>query len=137
MSKVLSMKSANPRILTINGGSSSIKFALFESRESPHRIVGGSIERIGLSESTLQVKGSNEADIFSRPVKAPNHRVAVDVLMDWIDKRIGREGFTAVGHRIVQGGQSITSRSKSLWKCCKSCTGSAHLRPSICRRRSC
>ena len=31
MTKELSMKPGNPRILTINGGSSSIKFALFET----------------------------------------------------------------------------------------------------------
>ena len=38
------MKSANPRILTINGGSSSIKFALFEAGDSLRRILKGWIE---------------------------------------------------------------------------------------------
>ena len=42
------MKPANPRILTINGGSSSIKFALFEAVASLRRILEGRIERIGL-----------------------------------------------------------------------------------------
>ena len=51
------MKPANPRILTINGGSSSIKFALFEVGDSLRRILGGGIERIGLPGATLQVKG--------------------------------------------------------------------------------
>lgn len=40
------MKPANPRILTINAGSSSIKFALFDVGESLQRIVGGGIELI-------------------------------------------------------------------------------------------
>jgi len=62
------MKPANPRILTINGGSSSINFALFEAGGSPRRILQGAIERIGLPEATLQVKGSSQADNFSRPV---------------------------------------------------------------------
>ena len=35
------MKPANPRILTINGGSSSIKFALFEAADSLRRILAG------------------------------------------------------------------------------------------------
>ena len=52
------MKPANPRILTINGGSSSIKFALFEAGDSLRRILEGGIERIGLPEATLRVKGS-------------------------------------------------------------------------------
>ena len=42
------MKPAHPRILTINGGSSSIKFALFDAGESLQRIIEGEIERIGL-----------------------------------------------------------------------------------------
>jgi hypothetical protein len=47
------MKSANSRILTINGGSSSIKFALFEANEPIRRFLEGGIERIGLPESSL------------------------------------------------------------------------------------
>ena len=71
------MKPANPHILTINGGSSSIKFALFETGESLRRILEGGIERIGLQEATLRVKGLNPADTFSRSMTAPDHTVAV------------------------------------------------------------
>src|ERR1035438_2078067 len=95
---------ANPRILTINGGSSSIKFALFEAGDSLLRILEGGIERIGLPEATLRVKGLNPADNFSRLVTAPDHTVAVGALMDWIESRSGRETLTAVGHRVVHGG---------------------------------
>jgi acetate kinase len=104
MMKGMSMKPAPPRILTINGGSSSIKFAVFEACESTRRILEGGIERIGLSEPTFRVKGSNHADDFSRSVVAPNHTAAVDVLMGWIEKRIGQDALTAVGHRVVHGG---------------------------------
>jgi acetate kinase len=98
------MKPAHPRILTINGGSSSIKFALFEAGDSLRRILEGSIERIGLTEATLRVKGLNPADNLSRPVAAPDHTVAVGALMDWIEERLGRATLTAVGHRVVHGG---------------------------------
>ncbi len=98
------MKPANPRILTINGGSSSIKFALFEAGDSLQRILEGSIERIGLPEATLRVKGLNPEDNLSRPVAAPDHTVAVGALMDWIEERLGRATLTAVGHRVVHGG---------------------------------
>ena len=97
------MKPANPRILTINGGSSSIKFALFEAG-SLQRILEGAIERIGLPQATLRVKGLNPADNFSRAVTAPDHTVAVGALMDWIEERVGRAGLAAVGHRVVHGG---------------------------------
>jgi acetate kinase len=98
------MKPANPRILTINGGSSSIKFGLFEAGDSPRRILAGGIERIGLPDASLRVKGVNQADNFSRSVTAPNHTAAVGALMDWIEERGEVDGLTAVGHRVVHGG---------------------------------
>jgi len=98
------MKPASPRILTINGGSSSIKFALFEAGDTLKRIIEGSIERIGLPEASLRVKGLNPADSFSRSVKAPDLTVAVEILMDWIEGRGDHEVLAAVGHRVVHGG---------------------------------
>jgi len=98
------MKPANPRILTINGGSSSIKFALFETGESLQRILAGGIDGIGQPESTLRVKGLDQADNLSGKVTAPDHTAAVGALMDWIQKRSGGDALTAIGHRIVQGG---------------------------------
>jgi acetate kinase len=108
MTKVSSMKPAIPcvltRILTINGGSSSIKFAIFDAGDSLRRILEGGIERIGLPEATFRVKGSDQADNFSRLVTAPDHTAAVGVLTDWIEERSGRDALTAVGHRVVHGG---------------------------------
>jgi acetate kinase len=98
------MKPADPRVLTINGGSSSIKFALFEAGDSLHRILEGGIERIGLPDATLRVKGTDQADNFSRMLTASDHTVAVGALMDWIEQRHGRDGLTGVGHRMVNGG---------------------------------
>ncbi|MGA9446945.1 MAG: hypothetical protein WBV26_10895, partial [Candidatus Sulfotelmatobacter sp.] len=96
MTKKSSMEPANPRILTINGGSSSIKFALFDAADSLRRILEGGIERIGLPQATLRVKGLDQADNFSRLVPAPDHTVAVGALMDWIEGRSGRGALTAV-----------------------------------------
>ncbi len=98
------MKSPSPCILTINGGSSSIKFALFEAVDSLRQILKGGIERIGSPESTLRVKGLNPADDVSRSVTAPDHTAAVSALMDWIEERGGVNAFNAVGHRVVNGG---------------------------------
>ena len=98
------MNPAKPRVLTINGGSSSIKFALFEADHSLRRILEGGIERIGLPEAIFRVKGMSDEDSFSRSATAPNHTVAVGLLMDWIEESSGREPLTAVGHRVVHGG---------------------------------
>ena len=93
-----------PRILTINGGSSSIKFAVFEVDGSLEQILHGEIERIGLSGTTLKVKGLSEADNFSKPVVALDHSVAVGILLDWIEERFTSDALTAIGYRVVHGG---------------------------------
>lgn len=98
------MKLVDPRILTINGGSSSIKFTLFEAGDSLRSILEGAIERIGRPEASLLVKGIDQADMFSRSVVAPNHGEAVNALMDWLEGRAKGETLTAVGHRLVHGG---------------------------------
>ncbi|MGP8021333.1 MAG: acetate/propionate family kinase, partial [Limisphaerales bacterium] len=104
-----------PCVLTINGGSSSIKFAMFEAYSELRRILEGRVEGIGLPKGNFVVKGSSQADNFSRPVLAPDHTVAVAILMDWVQERIDSGALTAVGHRVVHGGpkywepQRITS----------------------------
>ena len=98
------MREVSPRILTINGGSSSIKLGLFERDDPLQRILNGAIERIGLPDATFRVTGSDPADNFSLSVSAPDHRAAESVLMDWIEERSQRGPLTAVGHRVVHGG---------------------------------
>ena len=97
------MKPVESRILAINGGSSSIKFALFEGGDS-RRIVEGAVERIGLSEATLRVKGANPVDNVSRPLSVPDFAAAVGALMDWVERHNTGDALTAVGHRVVHGG---------------------------------
>ena len=110
------MKPAIPHILTVNGGSSSIKFALFEAGDPLRRILGGQIERVGLPAATFKMKGLTPADNFRHSVSAPDYADAVGVLMDWVEKRGGRDALSAVGHRVVHGGpkygqpESITSK---------------------------
>jgi acetate kinase len=98
------MKADDAHILTINGGSSSIKFALFAVCDPLRRILHGAIERIGLPKTTFHAEGTNSADNFSRPTDAPEHASAARILMDWIEERSRRDGLAAVGHRIVHGG---------------------------------
>jgi acetate kinase len=102
--EVSPVKYAQACILTINGGSSSIKFALFEAGDSLQRTLAGRIERIGLPNATFVVQGMNRTDNFTRSVTVENHTAAVGLLMDWIEERIRRGELTAVGHRVVHGG---------------------------------
>ncbi len=99
------MKPASPRILTINGGSSSIKFALYKAEEPLQRELYGTIDRIGLSGTNLTFHdpGRNRQD--SRTLAAPDHKSAASFLIDWLEKETGFESVQAVGHRVVHGMQ--------------------------------
>ena len=95
------------RILTVNGGSSGIKFAVFTSGTGPHLTVRGQIERIG-PDAVFSTKGDLPVDNISRPVGARDFATAVAVLMDWVDARQNGDdgGLIAIGHRVVHGGQN-------------------------------
>ncbi|MGH7995609.1 MAG: acetate/propionate family kinase [Opitutaceae bacterium] len=103
------MKPVDPCILTVNGGSSSIKFAMFAAGGSLQRISGGEIERIGQPDAAMRVKGPADGDNFSGPVTAPDHTAAVGVLMDWIEARSSRVSLAAAGHRVVHGGPKYSA----------------------------
>lgn len=91
-------------ILTVNGGSSSIKIALFAPSNSLQRVLKGRIERIGSPGSSFSIKGEAPADNFERSINAPDHPTAVGVLMDWVQERFPQGELLAVGHRVVHGG---------------------------------
>ena len=99
------MKPANPCILTINGGSSSIKFALYQAAEPLNRGLHGMVDRIGMSGTnlTFQLPGTDQRD--SRSLDASDHKSAAKFLIDWLDEQHGFDTVRAVGHRVVNGMQ--------------------------------
>lgn len=92
------------RILAVNGGSSSIKFALFGADDRLRRIAHGALERVGAGDAVLRVREAGSAQDVSRPVDAPDHAAAVGVLVEWVETHAGHDAFAAVGHRFVHGG---------------------------------
>ena len=103
MMKEASMKSGDPLILTINGGSSSIKFALFQIDEPPMRLLHGTIDRIGLKNSTLTFNDENKNRKDTLKIEASDHRSAIGFLIDWLDQQNSFSLVKAVGHRVVHG----------------------------------
>src|SRR5665811_1001050 len=79
------MKSALPCILTINGGSSSIRFAVYEAGKAPRRRFDGKIDRIGLSGTNLIVNDPAGKPQVPRRLAAADHRTAVNFLLDWLE----------------------------------------------------
>ena len=113
------LKENNHRILVINGGSSSIKFAVFDQANDLKCILSGGIEQIGLSEPRLHAKGFDDVHNFSQVVTAPDHSSAAVVLMEWIESRHLADGLSAVGHRVVHGGHVGIVLNFSLRKYCR------------------
>ena len=92
------------KIISVNAGSSSLKFQLFEMDDETV-ITSGVIERIGLEDSIFTIKYNGEKDVTTLPIE--NHKVAVQLLLDTlIKKEIVKDldEIKGVGHRVVQGG---------------------------------
>lgn len=90
-------------VLTINGGSSSIKFAMYQTGGPLERRVYGKVDRVGLSGTNLTFEDSNGNQRDSLSVAAADHRSAANFLIDWLEGRQGFASVGAVGHRVVHG----------------------------------
>jgi acetate kinase len=97
------MKPAKPCILTINGGSSSIKFALYQVEDPLQRLLYGKIDRIGLSGTNLTYHDPDGMQQNFHNVVASDHKSAVKFLVDWLEKQKNFDSVQAVGHRVVHG----------------------------------
>ena len=97
------MKSALPCILTINGGSSSIRFAVYEAGETLLRRLDGKIDRIGLSGASLIVNDPQGKPQSPLALSVPDQPTAVGALLDWLEAHPIFASVKAVGHRVVHG----------------------------------
>ena len=90
-------------VLTLNSGSSSIKFALFHNGESLERGLFGTLDRIGLSGTRFTSQESKDSKSCSRVLGELNHSDAVIFLLDWLEDKDHIASLSAVGHRVVHG----------------------------------
>jgi acetate kinase len=99
------MQAAERGILTINGGSSSIKFALYQTGAPLAQRLRGSFDRIGLSGTTLTFNESTGTPPQHLNLAASNQHSPADVLIGWLEKQPDFGAIVAVGHRVVHGMQ--------------------------------
>lgn len=97
------------KILTINAGSSSMKFSVIELPEAKE-LISGYFQRIGIDNSFYDVKINGEK--LHRDMDLPNHLVALEA----IKKEIVELGVVSsldeidgIGHRLVHGGEKYKS----------------------------
>src|ERR1039458_1586680 len=87
----------------MNGGSSSIKFALYQVGEPLKRGLHGKVDRIGLSGTNLTFNDSIGKQQDSRSLTASDHKTAANFLIDWLEQQQSFKSVRAVGHRVVHG----------------------------------
>jgi acetate kinase len=95
-----------PTILTINAGSSSIRFALFEVAPRPVRLLDGKLEGIGSARASLWSSRQGKPAMQSQlPTKigAAEPGSAIDSLIEWLEAQPEFATPDAVGHRVVHG----------------------------------
>jgi len=96
-------------ILTINAGSSSIKFALFPLARpiSPEAEVSGQIDGIGAETTKMIAKNRAGERIADQVLEGQqvNHARAFDALLKWFTASHADWQIVAVGHRVVHGGE--------------------------------
>jgi acetate kinase len=88
-----------PNVLTINGGSSSIRFAIFAAARPLERLLSGKMERIGGGGASLVVQ---HGDGPAARVEIGDKEPAAS-LMDWLQSQPALRAVAAVGHRVVHG----------------------------------
>ena len=100
-------------ILTINAGSSSIKFALFELNGglNPRPVVSGQIDGIG-AKAKLVAKtaaGKQELPLSLEGEQEAQHQASLGVLLTWVHDNFQGWSLAAVGHRVVHGGELFSA----------------------------
>lgn len=92
--------------MTLNAGSSSIKFALFDRPELTLRLTG-ELDRIG-QQTRFSASASNSGEQFTHEwphgAAPPDHVDALAWLTKWIKTRLDGVAVSVIGHRVVHGG---------------------------------
>ncbi len=87
-------------IISLNIGSSSIKYALYEIPNMRQKVDGGQITRLGQSPI---FESDDGATPYSLP-KDTDHRSALKWMIEYLDLKSGHRHIVAAGHRVVHGG---------------------------------
>jgi acetate kinase len=98
-------------ILTLNCGSSSVKYQVYDW-DNKDILATGIVERVTIGGSSIVHKAKGRAD-YELQHDCPNHKIAVELIIKTLtDSEVGVIGdmgvIKAVGHRLVHGGYKFT-----------------------------
>lgn len=98
----------NRCVLVVNGGSSSLKFAVYTVADPPNCVVSGKFDRVGRSDGSLTVTQTGRA-AQHRSLELADHAACIDVLADVLDSDELPAPIAAIGHRVVHGGNTYSA----------------------------
>jgi acetate kinase len=97
-----------PAILCLNGGSSSLKFAVYRTGGAEEeRIFSGAVEAIGTADGRAWIRDADKM-LSDKKGAFPDHAEAIKVMFAGLREQ-GVNEPAAAGHRIVHGGPRFTS----------------------------
>lgn len=97
------MKSVKRNILAVNGGSSSLKFALYENAANPKIIISDQIKRIGVDGTKFTVTNHVSNKKSNIKLNASDFKELIVFFVYWLKKQKNYGKITGIGHRIVYG----------------------------------
>ena len=92
-----------PNILTINGGSTSVRFAIFTADRPPQRLLQGKMEHIRGERAHLTVDNGPGQAPTQITAAISGQRTAAGFLLDWLEMQPMFKSIGGVGHRVVHG----------------------------------
>ena len=96
-------------VLTLNAGSSSLKFALF--RAHGDAILRGQVEGIGVAPHLIvrEAQGGPLAEHRWPAGEGLDHESFLDEVFALVDRQLGLDCLCAIGHRVVHGGSRFSA----------------------------
>lgn len=99
-----------PRIVAVNCGSTTLKFALFEAHNGePNQLAAGEVRGIGGSAREVRaVLRWSQPTLDEKPLEAADHaEAALTAVESLAESGVAGSGFDAVVHRVVHGGEEF------------------------------
>ena len=92
-------------VLTLNGGSSSIRFALYDAQDAGTKLLDGKIDRIGVGGTCMSIARTQNGETVKThtAIDAKNHQSVVEYLATWLGSQPFFADLGGVGHRVVHG----------------------------------
>lgn len=123
------MSASQNTILTLNSGSSSLKFGVFANSDNDEELLlSGSAQGIGRSDGTLHIQSSDGTTLLHRDAVHESQPEALQAIAAALQKYL-HETPIAVGHRIVHGGPHLREHQRITSQLLQTLDAAVHFAP--------